>query len=113
MKKRRSEASLGAADGTTPSKPSLRERMCRNMGLSPDLLPGGTLLELRDRHLLTLRGGGKILLYSPTEVRIALPHGCLCIFGERLLCTSYYLGAVSVEGTICQVSFEMERGEGS
>lgn len=84
----------------------LRERLCRSLDLSPDLLPGGCMIELRDRHLLTLRGGGKILRYTPEEVCVALRQGRLSVRGRRLCCISYYVGAVGIEGEIDSLTFE-------
>lgn len=90
-------------------KEGVREKLCRALDLSPDLLPGGCTLEVRDRHLLTLRGGGSILTYTEEEVRIALSRGALAVRGRRLTCLSYYVGAVSVEGEIGSITFEEER----
>lgn len=85
---------------------SLRERICRGLDLVPDCLPGECMVELRGRHAVTVNGGGKILLYTPEEIRIALKRGILCVVGRRLVCTSYYVGAVGIEGLICGISFE-------
>jgi len=87
-------------------KRCLRERLCQSLDLSPDLLPGGCMIELRDRHLLTLRGGGKILRYTPEEVCVALRQGRLSVRGRRLCCISYYVGAVGIEGEIDSLTFE-------
>lgn len=82
-----------------------RERMSRALDMPPDLLPGGSLVEIRGRCAVTVRGGGKILAYTPEELCIALGKGVLTIRGRRLVCTSYYLGAVGVEGQIDEVVF--------
>ena len=87
-------------------KGSLRERICQRLDLVPDCLPGECMVELRGRHAVTVSGGGRILLYTPEEIRIALKRGCLSVVGHRLVCTSYYVGAVGIEGLICGVSFE-------
>ena len=85
---------------------SLRERICQGLDIVPDCLPGECMVELRGRHAVTVSGGGKILLYTPEKIRIALKRGVLCVVGQRLVCTSYYVGAVGIEGLICGVSFE-------
>ena len=92
--------------GEQEEKRGFRERLCHALDLSPDLLPGGYTVELRDRNLLTLRGGGKILLYTPEEVRVTLREGCLAVRGRRLCCISYYVGAIGIEGEIDSLSCE-------
>ncbi|MBQ2999858.1 MAG: YabP/YqfC family sporulation protein [Clostridia bacterium] len=84
----------------------LRERLCRRLDLVPDLFSGEGLVELRGRGAATVRGGGRILLYTPSEIRIAMGKYTLSIVGEELVCTSYYQGAVGVDGRIFGVSFE-------
>ena len=87
---------------------NFRERFCRRWDLLPDLLSNEGLVELRGRCSATVRGGGKILLYTPEEIRIALPKCVLSLRGEELICTSYYQGAIGVEGKIFGVLFEGE-----
>ena len=84
---------------------SFRERVSRALDLPPDLLPGGSLLEIRGRGEMTLRGGGKILLYTPEEICVALADGVLSVKGRCLVCTSYYVGALGIEGRIDEVVF--------
>ena len=48
----------------------LRERLCRALDLAPDCFSGECLVELRGRYAATVRGGGRILLYTPEEIRI-------------------------------------------
>ena len=88
----------------------VRERLCRRLDLLPDLLSGDGLVEIRGRGSVTVRGGGKILLYTPEEIRIAMQKCVLSILGERLVCTSYFQGAVGIDGRIRGVFFE-EEGE--
>ena len=84
----------------------LRERICRGLDLPSDLLPGTGLVELRGRGGVTVQGGGKILTYTPDLIRIQMKESCLSIVGKRLVCTSYFLGSVTVDGWISSVSFE-------
>ena len=86
-------------------KESFREKLFRKLDVEPDVLPGGTLVEIRDRFVITVRGGGKILAYTPEEIRIELGGSELCVSGERLVCISYYPGAVGIEGRINGVKF--------
>lgn len=83
-----------------------RERISRALDVPPDLLPGGSLLEIRGREAMTVRGSGKILVYTPEQVCVELGHGVLSVKGKRLVCTTYYLGALGIEGRIEMVSFE-------
>ena len=83
-----------------------KERLCRKLDLPPDVFLGEGLVEIRGRNAVCIRGGGKILLYTPEEIRVALKRGCLRIEGKRLICTSYHAGAVGIDGLISRVSFE-------
>ena len=83
-----------------------RERISRALDVPPDLLPGGSLLEIRGREAMTVRGSGKILVYTPEQVCVELGKGVLSVKGKRLVCTTYYLGALGIEGRIETVSFE-------
>ena len=85
---------------------SVREALARRLDLLPDLFLDEGLVEIRGRGAVTVRGGGRILLYTPEEIRISLPRCVLSIRGENLLCTSYYQGAVGVDGSIGGVFFE-------
>ncbi len=87
-------------------KADLREKLSKHLDIPPDVFPGESLVEIRGRGSVTVRGGGKILAYTPEEIRIALKRGCLSVQGRRLICTSYYVGAVGIDGCICRISFE-------
>ena len=85
------------------------ERLCRLLDIPTDTLPFGYSIELQGRALLKLRGGGKILLYTQEEIRIALPKSKKCVLsvkGSGLSCASYNRGALGIEGRISSVSFE-------
>ena len=84
----------------------LRERLAERLDLPPDLLGGEGMVEIRGRGAITVRGGGRILRYTPEEIRILLPRCVLSIRGEGLVCTSYYRGAVGIDGRIGGVMFE-------
>ena len=84
------------------------ERVCRLLDISPEILPHGHAVEILGRSLLKIRGGGAILLYTPREIRIALPkkNEYICIKGDSLSCASYNRGALGVEGSIDSVRFD-------
>ena len=97
-KNRRNEKLDGEAMGW-------KEKMSRMLDVPPDLFPGGSVLEIRGRHAMTVRGNGKILVYTPEEVCVELGEGVLSVKGRRLICTSYYRGALGIEGKIDEVVF--------
>ena len=91
---------------STGSEENLRDKLSRRFDLLPDLLENTGLVEMRGRGSVTVRGGGRILLYTPEEIRFSLPNCVLCICGLGLVCTSYYPGAVGVDGRIDGVFFK-------
>ena len=95
------------------SKNNVGERICRLLDISPEILPCGHAVEMLGRSLVKIRGGGAILLYTPSEIRIALPKNeYISLKGEGLCCSSYNRGVLGVEGLICSVSFEKnEKGK--
>ena len=92
--------------GKAPCSPTIGARICKSLDIPPDLLPKGTLIEIRGRSSLTLTGGGRILEYTPNEIRIAVKGGAVCVRGGSLQCTSYHVGAISIDGMIVSVCFE-------
>ena len=93
-----------------------RERMNRVLDIPPDLWPRGTLIEMRGQESVTVRGGGRILVYRPEQISMEYDRGVLSIRGRRLVCTSYYVGAIGIEGKIECVCFAKDisdaEGEG-
>ena len=83
-----------------------RERMSRALDMPPDLIGQGSLVEIRGRGMMTVRGNGKIFVYTPDEISVALCDGVLTVHGRRLVCTSYYVGAIGIEGKIDEVIFD-------
>lgn len=94
--------------GKNEERGDWRERLCRRLDLPPDSLPGGGLLEVRGQSSVTVKGCGRILTYTPELIRIRRQGGVLCVRGKRLSCTSYYVGAVGIDGWIGSISFEEE-----
>ena len=89
----------------TQSGESLKEKLSRTLDIPPDLFAGGSLIEIRGQNALSVRGGGKILRYTDSEIRISLKACELSVLGQRLVCTSYCKGAVGIDGQIESVSF--------
>ena len=91
---------------TRPERIGFREKLCKSLDIPPDLFPGQSFLELRGRGSMTLKGCGKILLYTPEKIRVGLKQGSLTVCGKRLVCISYHAGAVGIDGEIDGISFE-------
>ena len=68
--------------------------------LPSDILEGEFSLEIRERSVLYMRGCRRIIKYSPDEMIMAARGFEVRIRGERLICTSYNCGAITVEGDI-------------
>ncbi len=71
-----------------------------------DLFCDGPFIELRGRHELAVQGCRKILTCTENEVCLALRETGLHVAGKRLHCTTYYAGAVSVNGEIDALFFD-------
>lgn len=82
------------------------ERICRALDIEPDAAPHTSLVEIRGRSAVTVGGGGRILDYTDSEIRLALKKGAIAIRGKRLVCASFCAGKVRIEGRIESVSFE-------
>ena len=83
-----------------------RERLCRELDLVPDVCAGESLIEIRSSRLLTLWGGGRLLVYTPEQICVAMKRGRISVVGERLICTAYHVDAIEIEGRISSVCFE-------
>ena len=87
-------------------KEKFSERLCKRLDISADILPGGNRVERRGRGYILVSGCGRILLYTPSEIRVELSDSVLSIVGEGLLCVAYTAGEVGIEGKVSRVSFE-------
>lgn len=86
-------------------KKKLGERLREKLDITEDLLPGGSYIEIHGRTSILVRGCGQIMLYTRELIRLSLRKGYLDICGEELICTSYFPGAVGIEGQIKGVIF--------
>jgi len=83
----------------TDAPKTLRERFSERYGRR-------ATSKCRERMILdghrrvVIYGCRKILIYSPTEIRLLLAKEELCVLGERLYCSSFSAGCVTVDGTI-------------
>ena len=85
---------------------SLGEKFCDILDVTADLLPKGHRVEIKGRGALNISGCGKILLYAPCEIRVALADSVLAVVGRDLVCVAYSAGEVAIEGRIDNVSFK-------
>lgn len=97
------------AEKNNSERQRVSEKLCRTLDIQPDIFPYGTLVELRGRSSVTVRGCGRVTEYTDNCISFAMKGGFLCIRGKRLSCASYCKGAAVVDGLIDSVSFEEER----
>ena len=91
-------------------KRTLAERLAVDHDIPPELLSGGSFIEIRGRNSVVVRGCRRILTYSESKVTLKMKRDIVEISGKRLTCISYLVGAVSVEGIVDSVAF-LKRGE--
>ena len=60
---------------------------------------------LRGRNGATVHGCHRILQYSPIEIQLLLSEAVISLEGERLYCTSFGAGSVTVEGKIQRATY--------
>ena len=85
---------------------SIGEKFCDMLDITPDILPHGHTVEIRGRRALNISGCGRILLYAPCEIRVALADSVLSVVGRDLVCVAYSRGEVAIEGRIDNISFK-------
>lgn len=84
---------------------SFKDRLYRTLDIDGDIF-GGVTLEMRGRGSVTARGCGRIIEYLPESIRLESGDGEILVRGRGLVCTSYRIGAVTIEGRIDMISFE-------
>ena len=95
--------------GEGREKAPLRERLCHALDIPPDVFPHQTHIDVRGRNCVTVKGCGRVTVYTDSEIRFAIADGEVCIRGERLCCCAYRKGEAVVDGCVRSVSFEEER----
>ena len=86
----------------------LRSLIRDSVSLPSDAFTAEFGIEMRGRELLFLQGCRRIIKYSTEEMILAAKGFDVSIKGERLVCTTYYGGAVTVEGRIDKIDFTAE-----
>ena len=74
-----------------------------------ELIPGIPIVEICGGRLLIENHKG-IVKYDSCDLRVKLPEGILCIWGENLKIVRMSKGKVVINGRICGVELR-ERGE--
>ena len=75
------------------------------------LLPASDMLEMRGDCELDAHGCEGILLYSDTQIRLAMKKYVLNINGRGLFCSSYLAYTIRVQGEILSLELEKREGE--
>ena len=74
--------------------------------LPSDVLSGEMRIELRGRNTLFVHGCKRIIKYSAEEMILGMKSTALHVAGDRLICTTYHSGVVTVEGFVKKISFD-------
>ncbi len=71
-------------------------------------------VELLGNFAATVHGCKKIVQYSPEKIKLAMKKkgSAVTLEGSGLVCTSFFVGAVVVEGKIERVELSESVGEG-
>ena len=83
----------------------LREFLSVKTELPSDLLCGGFRLEVRGRNQIFLTGCRRILKYSSEEMIMSVKGFSVSVRGERLVCSTYHAGNISIDGFVKSVNF--------
>ena len=82
----------------------LRGKLCE-VGVSP----GFPKMEIIGDFEATLHGCKRIIQYSPEKIKLEVKKkgGTVTFEGSELVCTSFFVGAVVIEGKIERVEFSI------
>jgi sporulation protein YqfC len=86
----------------------IRSFLRDSVSLPSDAFAANFGIEMRGRGLLFMQGCRSIVKYSTTEMILAAKGFLVNIRGERLECTTYHGGTVTVEGRIDAIDFSKE-----
>jgi sporulation protein YqfC len=100
---------MSRAKNQKTSKKTFSEKLSATLDIPSDIFDGGCYFELRGRNDIMVRGCRKILKYTPTNIILQMKSSAFSICGDRLVCMSYYVGAVGIKGRIDRMEF-LEEG---
>lgn len=93
-------------DGSKNENVRMGEKLCRLLDIPFEALAKGYAVEIEGQTKACIRGGGRIILYTPEEIKVELPRGnFVSIKGRALSCSSYNRGLLGIEGYICSVEY--------
>lgn len=92
-------------------KGGLRELLAVKAELPSDLLFGKFRVEIRGRNQVFVGGCKRIVKYSTEEMILSAGEFAVSITGERLVCSTYLSGTVSIDGYVTGVNFTDDEGE--
>jgi len=93
------------------NKAGFLEMLATKASLPSDTLAGEARIEMRGRNTLFMQGCRRILKYSPKEMIMAAKGFSVSVRGERLICSTYHDGTVSIDGMISGVEFDADQGK--
>ncbi len=91
---------------TGSSRKGIVEYLSVKAELPSDILTGDLRIEMRGRNLLFIQGCRRILNYSPCLMIMAVKDMSVEVAGERLICSTYHSGTVSIEGYIKSINID-------
>lgn len=84
------------------------EYLAVKAALPSDVVAKDFRMEMRGRHTLFLHGCRRILKYSPQEMVMEAKGITVCVTGERLVCSTFHDGTVTVDGLLHGLLLEGE-----
>ena len=96
---------MSESNGKRAKKPRIIEYLSTKAELPSDAMTGSFLLEIRGRNVLFIQGCRRIIKYSSEHMILAVKGFEVSIAGERLICSTYHDGTVSIEGYVNSVQF--------
>ncbi len=88
------------------AKRGIVEFLSSKAELPSDILTGDFKIEMRGRNTVFIQGCRRILKYSPCIMVMAVKNFAVEIIGERLVCSAYHDGTISIDGYIKTVNID-------
>ena len=96
---------MSVSDANRKNKGGIREFLSSKAVLPSDLLCDGFRLEIRGRNQIFISGCRRIIKYSPNEMIMAIKGFSVSVQGQRLVCSTYHAGTISIDGFVTDVVF--------
>lgn len=82
----------------------IKKRLAARYGAA-GAISENNMIVMRGQRGATVYGCRKILFYSPCEIRLDVGKKAVSVVGERLYCSSFSAGTVTVQGCVTGVSY--------